>query len=133
MLEMLTYKTIDLTKNGKCKSCGNCCSNLLPMTKAEVETIKQYIKKYHIKEQKHCFPEIAIADLTCPFLDMSKGKDKCVIYEVRPQICRSFVCNKTQSDIFADKEFQKHTLDMDAVNVRDTFFTKNKKKGKVRY
>lgn len=34
----------DLTCNGECTQCGNCCSNLLPMTEDEIATIRRYIK-----------------------------------------------------------------------------------------
>ena len=35
---------IDLTCNGECTQCGQCCSNLLPMTDEEIATIHKYIK-----------------------------------------------------------------------------------------
>ena len=28
------------TNNGECTGCGDCCSNLLPMTEKEIEAIK---------------------------------------------------------------------------------------------
>lgn len=43
----------DFTFNGKCSNCGQCCSNLLPLSDSEVKRIKQYIKKHNIKEQRH--------------------------------------------------------------------------------
>ena len=36
---------IDFTDNGKCRDCGNCCGNFLPLTDAERATIRRYIKK----------------------------------------------------------------------------------------
>ena len=85
----------DFTKNGKCSCCGACCSNLLPMTKQEIKVIKKYIKEKNISEQKRIYPtENKIIDITCPFLDSTKEK-KCLIYEVRPKICREFICHKT--------------------------------------
>lgn len=39
-------------KDGKCSQCGNCCSNLLPMSRKEVDAIHRYIRKNHIKECK---------------------------------------------------------------------------------
>ena len=78
----------DFTKNGKCSGCGNCCSDLLPITDEELEVIRKYVKKHKIKSQ---VPKVVNGVyLICPFRS-TKG---CVIYEVRPQICRSFVCNK---------------------------------------
>lgn len=29
----------DMTENGKCTGCGNCCSNLLPMTKKKLRLL----------------------------------------------------------------------------------------------
>ena len=44
------------TVNEKCSSCGNCCSNILPMSSKEIDTIKKYIKKNEITERKHLLP-----------------------------------------------------------------------------
>ena len=49
----------NMTDNGKCTGCGNCCSNILPMTDKEIEVIRRYIKKNHIKERKQCIEEMA--------------------------------------------------------------------------
>ena len=93
MLNEFSDGTYDLTDNGKCTQCGQCCSNILPMTEDEISVIRRYIKKHHIKERKHILPlaEPTI-DMTCPFLDDSKSCEKCTIYEVRPRICRDFIC-----------------------------------------
>lgn len=78
----------DFTKNGKCSGCGNCCSDLLPVTDKELEVIKEYVKQHKIKSQ---VPKVINGIyLMCPF----RNSTGCVIYEVRPQICRSFICNK---------------------------------------
>lgn len=58
----------DYTENGKCTGCGACCSTLLPVSGKEIKEIRRYIKKNHIQEQQHNYP-------------------------VRPEICRSFMCN----------------------------------------
>lgn len=93
MQEEFNNGTYDLTDNGKCTQCGNCCSNLLPMTAEEIETIRKYIKKHNIKEHRHILPLAEpTLDLTCPFLNDSKPSEKCEIYEVRPRICREFIC-----------------------------------------
>lgn len=60
----------DFTNNGKCFNCGNCCSNLLPMSEKEVKVIKAYIKTHNIKEQRH--NAMQGADMTCPFRDEKK-------------------------------------------------------------
>ena len=53
MLKEFSDGTHDLTDNGKCTQCGQCCSNILPMTEDEISVIRRYIKKHHIKERKH--------------------------------------------------------------------------------
>lgn len=82
----------NFTKDGKCSSCGNCCSNLLPMSKKEIRTIHDYIRKNNIRESKHILPVVNHPyDMTCPFRD--NGKKICTIYPVRPEICRQFICD----------------------------------------
>ena len=39
MMADMNNGTYDLTCNGECTQCGNCCSNLLPMTEDEIATI----------------------------------------------------------------------------------------------
>lgn len=84
-------------KDGKCSQCGNCCSNLLPMSRKEVDAIHRYIRKNHIKECKHLLPTANRPyDMTCPFLDTDKSCEKCRIYPVRPEICKQFICDNEQ-------------------------------------
>lgn len=111
--------TYDLTDKGKCTGCGACCSNLLPMTDKEIEVIRKYIKRYRIKEQKRFAPlAMPVLDMTCPFLDDRKKTEKCLIYEVRPEVCRQFICDPKQRQI-PDLEYAKSTR---IVNVRSEFF-----------
>lgn len=85
------------TENGKCSCCGNCCSNLLPISQKEADTIHRYIKKHDIKECKHLLPVATpVLDMTCPFLDTDKKSEKCRIYPVRPEICKQFICDNEQ-------------------------------------
>ena len=111
--------TYNLTCNGKCTQCGECCSNLLPMTDEEIEKIRKYIKKYNIKENKHLVPLAnPMIDMTCPFLDDSKSCEKCTIYEARPNICKDFICDPKQRPKL-DLEWG---LKCKPVNVREEFF-----------
>lgn len=86
----------NFTKDGKCSGCGGCCSNLLPLSLKEIDTIRRYIAKKHIKECKHIIPFAAgnVYDMTCPFRD--NAKKICTIYPVRPEICRAFICDNAQ-------------------------------------
>ena len=81
--------------NGKCVGCGNCCTELLPLTLKEVETIRNYVKKHNIKPYSEIFFEyngVPSMNLMCPFRDLDTKT--CRIYEVRPNICRQFKCNQ---------------------------------------
>ena len=67
----------------KCKNCGECCSNFLPLLKEEIQTMKRLAKKENI----HKFRQDWYTQ--CPFLNNER---KCDIYEERPFICREFTC-----------------------------------------
>ena len=120
MLKQFSDGTYNLTCSGKCTQCGECCSNLLPMSDEEVKEIKQYIKANGIKEHSHIVAPLATLtiDMTCPFLDDSKSCEKCTIYEVRPRICRDFICDPKQRP----KVDLEWGLKCKPVNVREEFF-----------
>jgi Fe-S-cluster containining protein len=112
----------DFTKDGNCSKCGNCCSNVLPMTKKELDRIKKYIRANNIAEIKHITPLAkAPIDMTCPF--RNDTKEICTIYEVRPKICRSFICN----DVSQAKRNREHfAATMRIVDVRKELFNTSK-------
>lgn len=113
----------DLTCNGECTQCGNCCSNILPMTEDEITTIHKYIKKYHIKEHRHNYPTATpTMDMTCPFLNDDKSKEKCEIYSVRPRICREFICCPSKRPPINDLSYK---LKCRVVDVRKEFYENN--------
>ena len=119
MQKDLSNGTYDFTDNGKCTQCGKCCSNLLPMTEKEIKVIRKYIKQYHIKEYKHLIPLAQpVIDMTCPFLNDDKPTEKCMIYEVRPQICKSFIYRPS----LRPKLDLDYALKARTVNVREGFF-----------
>ena len=108
---MIDIEVKDFTVNGKCSNCGQCCSNCLPLSEAEIKKIKAYVKQHKIKEQRH---NVAVGvDMTCPFRD--EANRKCLIYEIRPAICREFVCNHTQINrvVFMRAEFFGNREDVD--------------------
>ena len=115
---MIDLKPIDSTTNGKCSGCGSCCSNILPLTMEEVRQIKAYIKQHNIKEQRNNV--LMGVDMSCPFRD--ERNKKCLIYSIRPAICREFMCNYTQNDIkSAEFDFKKFYV----VLMRSEFFESN--------
>lgn len=111
----------DFTQDGKCTSCGNCCSNLLPLSVKECKRILDYVQRRHIQECINCPPTSApVLDMTCPFRD-SLNK-VCTIYEIRPAICRDFQCDKPRKNIQASKKLFQERYGV--VDMRATFFPK---------
>jgi len=108
-------------KDGKCSECGNCCSRYLALSNKEINTIRNYIKKHNIQQQKHAIfvHKDPLFDATCPFLDDTKPNHKCLIYEVRPLICREFKCDCWQ-DI--DKHSVLYKSNLHPVDVTEVFF-----------
>lgn len=120
MLREFSNGTYDLTCNGECTQCGECCSNLLPMTESEIKAIHKYIKTNGIKEHKRLLPlATQIIDMTCPFLNSNKDKEKCEIYSVRPRICRDFICCPSKRPPIDDWGYK---LKCKVVDVRKEFF-----------
>ena len=120
---MNDYKSgiYNYTKDGKCSGCGNCCSRHLAMSNKEINTIRNYIKKHNIVQQKHAVYVYAdpMFDATSPFLDDSKPNHKCTIYEVRPLICREFKCDCWQN---IDRSSKLYRSDLHPVDAVETFF-----------
>ena len=112
--EEMNSGVYDFTDDGKC---GACCSNYLPMTQKEIAIIHRFVKKHDIKEFKHLFPvSNDTFDMTCPFMDDSKRKEKCRIYSVRPEICKQFICSKEK------KPFNGHWQQYSVVDMRKEFY-----------
>lgn len=114
----------DLTDNGKCTQCGECCSNFLPVSKREIEEIKRYIKKRKVKERKHFLPLVnPQIDATCPFLRIDRKTERCNIYSVRPAICRWFKCDEPSGALKHTEEILKEPRFL--VSMREVFYVKN--------
>lgn len=110
----------DYTVDGKCSNCGNCCSNLLPITETEKKLIHRYIVKHKIKENKKNFPTSDIAiDMTCPF--RNEDKKKCEIYSIRPLICQLYQCNKDINAYDGKLLSEEQRL---VTNMREEFYSK---------
>lgn len=120
MIETMKSGVWDFTKDGECSNCGQCCADALPVTEAEIKKIRRYIAKNRIKEQKHFIParNPNVIDMTCPFRD--NGNRRCVIYDVRPMICREFRCDKpSKGEWIGPEEYEK---DHQIVSMRRIFF-----------
>ena len=109
------FKKIDHTINGCCSGCGDCCANVLPISKEEVGRIKQYIKKNNIVpvNRNNVLSEEYI-DI-CPFLSKD---NRCNIYELRPEVCKSFMCCNI---LDSKKELVNHKT-KEVTNLLKTFF-----------
>ena len=106
-----TAKITDNSICGQCSKCGECCTNLLPVSQKEVDIIQRYVIANKIRPQTQML--VMQNRLTCPYYN---GK-KCLIYEVRPLICKEFYCYKKPSTEMA-KKFEKDkyiTVDMWAI------------------
>lgn len=124
----------DLTDNGVCTGCGQCCSDMLPLTKSDITRITKYINANNIKPISHIPAILAnpAIDMVCPFMDESvPNKRHCVIYPVRPVICRYFICSALPGTPEEQAMFQAIMRDKSAisglqnthpVSVRRTFF-----------
>jgi len=94
-------KVKNLTEKDKCSRCGNCCTGTgLPFTEKEADVIAEYIKSHDVKQRNRewvrRFEKTGVisdtVDTRCCFYDLDKKE--CAIYEARPAICRSYLCNK---------------------------------------
>lgn len=112
----MKHGVYNFTDNGKCTSCGNCCTALLPMTKAELKTIQRYVKRNHIQIEKHTGADL---DFTCPF--RNEEKKICMIYPIRPQICQDFKCDKPQKKVDETKEHYSYDKRFSVYNLRMIF------------
>lgn len=95
----------NFTHNGQCSNCGGCCSNLIPVSDSDIRSMRRYLRKHKIRLHLDAIvtpqSEISI-DLRCPFRD--EKHNRCVIYPVRPAICRTFKCNGNEKDIERNKK-----------------------------
>ena len=109
----------DLTVNGECSNCGSCCSNTLPISSKEAKAIERYIRKHGIQAQRRILPTAEdYVDMSCPF--RSEAEKKCLIYPVRPAVCREFKCDQAPAKIAANKRmFEKK---YETLLMRETFF-----------
>ena len=101
-------KITDNSVCGVCSKCGECCTNILPVSQKEIDKIQEYVIENNIQPQKQML--VMQNRLTCPYYN---GK-KCLIYEIRPLICKEFYCYKKPNIEMAKKfaEDKYITVDM---------------------
>lgn len=77
----MTNNILNIPKHTNCTNCGECCG-IIPATDIEINTIRNYIAVNGISP-------VGRSDKTiCPFRDSLHKK--CLIYAVRPVVCRLF-------------------------------------------
>lgn len=81
----------DFCINGECSRCCSCCTEHLTMTEKEMNRIKEYVRIHNIRPIKRLFLVNNSYDDTCPFAD--HANNKCLIYPVRPELCKTFSCH----------------------------------------
>lgn len=89
-IEKSTKAYEDKTHHGHCSKCGGCCSALIPLGNEDISRIKNYLLTHKIVPEHKSSKNTL--DMICPFWSR---KNQCLIYEVRPLICRTFKCNRT--------------------------------------
>lgn len=108
----------DFSQHGACSNCGSCCGNILPVSKNEIKKIRKYITKHNIAEQPHAISIAAqLYDMVCPF--RNEDEKKCMIYPVRPSICREFFCG---GDPAHNAEVKAEHAKYPTVDMRSVFF-----------
>ena len=98
----------DLTNNGECSRCGQCCSNFIPLTEEERTRLRELVKG-DVEVQIKQIPDGRVMML-CPFLILNNANNisRCSIYEDRPSICRIFKCDTKQR--MSAKESEKYAI-----------------------
>ena len=112
-------KITNFTCNGKCSGCGQCCGDILHLSKQEIKRIDQYLKKNKVEATPKCI--LFSYDNTCPFRD--NENKKCKIYDVRPKICQSFKCDRAVSTILKERD----------INQRNAYWNQIDKQGNIHH
>ena len=103
----------NFTEGGKCSDCGSCCSALLPVTRKEIKLMKRYVKAHRIRA------ELNGDSLSCPF--RNERERQCMIYAVRPQICRSFRCDRLEKNPGTGKDEFNPDAGYQLMNIKEVF------------
>jgi|GEM_PF-1720585 len=126
----MNHSIKDFTEDGKCSNCGGCCSNIIVLTRQELNTLTRYVSKKKMKP--HSSMPLVMAtentlDMTCPFLN-SEGK--CSIYHMRPMVCKTFVCNKSKAELCKDILLNTKGQRLEKVPLRELVFWQKTNIGK---
>ncbi len=101
-------KVKNFSCKGNCSRCGECCTPVLPITLDEYKTIKKFIKDNDIKPT-----EMLRGDnfyVKCCFYDFEEKK--CKINDVKPEVCKNFMCNSSEEKIKKDIKYYDKRADI---------------------
>ena len=76
----------------RCRSCGYCCTLIVPLKKDDIEKIKKlgYKEEDFVEVTPFGDRRIRMKNYYCYFLGLHKGETFCRIYEARPKICGDY-------------------------------------------
>ena len=104
------YEVTDNTCNNECSRCGECCGLFIPFTRKELKKIQKYVKDKNIKPVMNRIKDNSF-EARCCFYDTENKK--CNIYDVRPYVCRNFMCNhkdwKERRDKYEERAYYNST------------------------
>ena len=90
-------------KNHQCSRCGECCTTNIPMTKKEVSHIRDYLNEHpDVKQRAYDNKPIKGNNIylkCCFYVD-----NECLIYPVRPLICKQFKCDQCEKTMLLNRE-----------------------------
>ena len=97
---------VDRTENGICPdNCSLCCSDILVLSEQDVSRIKKYLKKHPEIKPYNYTPVLSSKYIDkCPF--NNPDTHKCMIYSVRPQICKSFSCHRFNNPNYKPMDYR---------------------------
>jgi Fe-S-cluster containining protein len=91
-----------------CKNCHKCCGPIVWFKPEEI-LIREYMLKNNIKYVVWSTEEFKKSDMRCPYIK----NDKCVIYPVRPIVCRlqgvvsDLPCLSNKTECLSKEEHKK--------------------------
>ncbi|MGL5176122.1 MAG: YkgJ family cysteine cluster protein [Cetobacterium sp.] len=98
--------SVNLSPDGNCNSCNECCSILSPVSPKELQVLKRLftrkIEKNYYKHLIHYKGE-GIPSI-CPF--SCYETKKCLIYSLRPTVCKKYHCNPDYAKIPTAEDFK---------------------------
>lgn len=73
--------------DGICSRCGDCCSDILPVTDEELNKLRKFVRSRKYKPNTQVKIGMMVRyDMTCPFLNSESRH--CDVYDIRPEVCR---------------------------------------------